>query len=126
MIDDSLLWFLAGFAIGSFLAWRITNRFHMNMISEIFARAGVTPEKLESVVEELSKEINGDDNGPRIEVTIETHSGHLYAFRKDTNEFLAQGADRETLLKVIAEKLKDCVLVIKEEDGAALIKDPTT
>jgi hypothetical protein len=126
MIDDTAIALMLGLAIGLFVGWKAADTFHKAMIGDILHRAGVTPEKLQDMMTEMQKEIGIEEEFPKLEIKIEQHSGQLYAFRKDNNLFLAQGADRETLLKTIAEKLTNVTLVIAEADGAAHIKSNPT
>jgi hypothetical protein len=50
----------------------------------------------------------------------------MYAYRKDTGLFLAQGKTREELIAMITEKVSNVTLVISEADGAGLIKENPT
>lgn len=129
MIDDTTIFFLTGLAIGLFVGYRAADAFHKAMVGDILRRAGVTPEKLQEMMVEMQKEIGiepEEGEFPKVEIKIEQHSGQLYAFRKDNDQFLGQGTDRETLLKTIAEKLTNVTLVISEADGAGHIKENPT
>jgi hypothetical protein len=54
---------------------------------------------------------------------LEQHLGQLYAYRKDTEEFLGQGSDREQLINAIKARFTErTTVIIKEQDGAELIK----
>jgi hypothetical protein len=123
---DTTLALVVGLVCGIYAGWKAAERFHTAMISDILERAGVTPEKLESMMVDLGKEMGEEVEFPKVEIKIESHSGQLYAFRKDNDQFLAQGVDRETLLKTIAEKLNNVTLVIAEADGAQLVKENPT
>lgn len=58
-----------------------------------------------------------------VEIKLEQHLGQLYAYRKDTEEFLGQGSDREQLIKAIKARFTErTTVIIKEQDGAELIK----
>jgi DNA-binding transcriptional MerR regulator len=63
-----------------------------------------------------------DDHLESIEIKIEQHGDQLYAFRLDTDQFLGQGVDRESLINRLSEKMVNVRLVISEENGADLIK----
>jgi hypothetical protein len=100
------------------------------VLADLLERAGVTPEKLEQIMLDLQQEIQPESKTlkefPDLEVTIEQHSNTLYAFRKDNDQFLAQGKDREELIEMISKKVSNVTLVIAEADGAALIKENPT
>ena len=129
MIDETTIYFLLGLALGGFVGWTAASRFHVAMIGDILARAGVTPERLQTMMAEMKEELGeelDESEFPKVEIKIEQHNNTLYAFRKDNDQFLGQGADRETLLKTIAEKFTNVTLVVAEADGAALVKENPT
>jgi len=56
-----------------------------------------------------------------VEIKLEQHQGQLYAFRKDNDQFLGQGPDREQLItRLQREFSKGTTVVVR--DGADLIK----
>jgi hypothetical protein len=116
--------------IGGLVGYRIADHIHKAVLTDLLERAGVTPEKLEQVMLDLQQEFEPESKTqkefPDLEITIEQHSNTLYAYRKDTAEFLAQGATRDELIKVISSKVSNVTLVIAEADGAALIKENPT
>ena len=116
--------------LGGMVGYRIADHLHKAVMADLLDRAGITPEKLEQIMLDLQKEMDPgfkpEKEFPDLEVTIEQHSNTLYAFRKDTAEFLAQGATRDELIKMISEKVSNVTLVIAEADGAALIKENPT
>ena len=116
--------------IAGLVGYRIADHLHKTVLADLLERAGVTPEKLEQMMKDLQKEVDGDEAAdqefPNLEITIEQHSNTLYAFRKDNNQFLGQGKDREELIKMISEKVSNVTLVIAEADGAQLVKENPT
>ncbi len=116
--------------VAGLVGYRIADHLHKSVLADLLERAGVTPEKLEQVMADLRKEVEGDEEAeqefPNLEITIEQHSNTLYAFRKDTAEFLAQGATRDELIEMISKKVSNVTLVIAEADGAQLIKENPT
>ena len=121
--------FLAGM-LGAYVGYRVANYMHQAVISDLLQRVGITPEKLESVMKDLQKEINQAEADapefPSLEIKIEQHGDVMYAYRKDTGLFLAQGKTRDELIKMISEKVSNVTLVIAEADGAKLIKENPT
>ena len=122
--------FVLGCILGGIVGYRVADALHKALIPDIFRRAGVTPEKLEAVMKDLQKEINQEegktDEFPKLEIKIEQHGDRMYAYRKDTGLFLAQGKTRDELIAMITEKVSNVTLVISEADGAALIKENPT
>jgi hypothetical protein len=117
----ALVMFLSGMAWG----WYICSQRYANAIAEILKRAGVTDDQLQSVVNELRQELPQDheDALPRVECRIEQHGGQFYAYRSDNDEFLGQGADKDSLIKAIYEKTKsNFVMVLSQEQGEKLLQ----
>ena len=130
-MEFDLLAFVLGCILGGIVGYKAADALHKALIPDIFRRAGVTPEKLEAVMKDLQKEINQaegkDTEFPNLEIKVEQHGDRMYAYRKDSGLFLAQGKTRDELIAMITEKVSNVTLVITEADGAALIKEnPTT
>ena len=130
-MDFDLMAFVLGCILGGIVGYRLANHLHQAVISDLFQRVGITPEKMESVMKDLQKEINQaegkDTEFPNLEIKVEQHGDNMFAYRKDSGLFLAQGKTRDELIAMISEKVANVTLVITEADGAALIKEnPTT
>ena len=129
-MEFDLMAFVLGCILGGIVGYRVADALHKALIPDIFRRAGVTQEKLEAVMKDLQKEINQEEGRtegfPKLEIKIEQHGDRMYAYRKDTGLFLAQGKTRDELIAMITEKVSNVTLVISEADGAALIKENPT
>jgi aspartokinase len=129
-MEFDLLAFVLGCVLGGVVGYRVADALHKALIPDIFRRAGVTQEKLEAVMKDLQKEINQEEGRteefPKLEIKVELHGDRMYAYRKDTGLFLAQGKTREELIAMITEKVSNVTLVIAEADGAGLIKENPT
>jgi len=129
-MEFDLMAFVLGCILGGIVGYRVADALHKALIPDIFRRAGVTQEKLEAVMKDLQKEINQEEGRteefPKLEIKVEQHGDRMYAYRKDTGLFLAQGKTREELIAMITEKVSNVTLVIAEADGAALIKENPT
>jgi hypothetical protein len=125
MIDSDLIYFLLGAALGAFVSWRIATHFHTSMIGDILARAGVTPEKLQSMMtdmeQELGMESEPSDELPVVAIKIEKSGDMLYAFRKDTDQFLGQGTTGQALIERMSVTMRDVKLVVAKEDGGEFL-----
>lgn len=131
-MTDYLDLVLVGVVCG-YIGYRVSDYMHQITITDLLRRAGVTPDKLESIMADLRAEIDGvtSDAEPTdadaIEIRIEQHNDTLYAYRKDNEEFLGQGQDRVSLIERLTLKFPTGArLVLTEDDGAGLIKDPPT
>jgi hypothetical protein len=81
-------------------------------------------------MKDLQKEIDTEEGKasefPNLEIKIEQHGELMFAYRKDSGLFLAQGKTRDELIAMISEKVSNVTLVIAEADGAALVKENPT
>ena len=129
-MEFDILAFVLGCILGGIVGYQAADRLHKVLIPDIFRRAGVTPEKLEAVMKDLQREINIEEGKtsefPNLEIKVEQHGDRMYAYRKDSGLFLAQGKTRDELIAMITEKVSNVTLVISEADGAALIKENPT
>jgi hypothetical protein len=130
-MEFDLLAFVLGCILGAIVGYKVADALHKTLIPDIFRRAGVTPEKLEAVMKDLQKEIDLEegraDEFPKLEIKVEQHGEFMFAYRKDSGLFLAQGKTRDELIAMISQKVANVTLVIAEADGAMLIKEnPTT
>ena len=114
-----LILFVVGFILGA----KTMNLFHNHMIRNILRELGITPAQLKQVEQklmadlenqdpELAQKIREDhearvaDSLPVMKVKLEQHQGTLFAYRADTEEFVGQGTDRDTLATSIAHRFK--------------------
>jgi hypothetical protein len=129
-MEFDLMAFVLGCILGGIVGYRVADALHKAVLPDLFHRAGITPDKLEAMMKDLQKEINTEegrtDEFPKLEIKIEQHGDLMFAYRKDTGLFLAQGKTREELITMISEKVTNVTLVIAEADGAALIKENPT
>jgi len=129
-MEFDLLAFVLGCVLGGVVGYRAADALHKAVLPDLFQRAGITPEKMEAMMKDLQKEIDTSEGKtsefPNLEIKIEQHGDLMFAYRKDTGLFLAQGKTREELINMISEKVANVTLVIAEADGAALIKENPT
>ena len=119
------LLYIVCFLAGAYIGYKVNDAIYRITFGEMLKQAGVTDKDLDKFVEHWKPQMEeqGIEPGlPKVEVKIEQHSNVLYAFRKDTDQFLGQGKDREELLTAIAARYKDITLVISEQDGGNLLK----
>ena len=120
-MEFDVVTFLIGSVVGFAIGWRICNRFHENMLSEILRSAGVTPSQLEAAILKIQED--KPDDMPDVEVRIEQHGLALFAYRVDNNQFLGQGLDRDELIARIIEVNKTSFkMIISQENGAELLQ----
>jgi len=122
---------LAGIC-GAFLGWKSAEMAYHTILADMLEKLGVTEEQLRKLGKELGEELGQDtsifddpeDSKDTISIRIEKHNNTLYAYRKDTEEFLGQGTDKDELLERLNTKFANGAhLIVTEDDGAALVKE---
>lgn len=112
-------------AVAFYVGWKLSEKLMWFTFGKMMREAGVTNKDLDQFINHwapsLSRELEAAEQ-PQIEVRLEQHNQTLYAFRKDNEEFLGQGADQEELFKRIAERFQDVKFVIRKDDGAELLQ----
>jgi septal ring factor EnvC (AmiA/AmiB activator) len=108
------------------VGYKIASLISAAAFRDILRDLGVSDEKIANLSRKYDTSDTEDEKVTpqltEIEVKIEQCQGQLYAFRADNDQFLGQGVDRESLIKRLAESMVDVRLIIREENGAALIK----
>ena len=118
------------FGLGLVLGWRASAVFYIGVLKSLLNELGVTNQQLIKVaknaaaslgieeqqqVQELESRIDAEGL-ERIEIKVEKHSETLYAFRKDNDQFLGQGASREQLIEAMGQRMKNVRLIVVEGD----------
>ena len=117
-MELDLLSFVLGCVLGGLIGYRIANRIHQQIMPDLFKRVGITPEKLEQVMQDLRKEIDGEPADQEINIVVESVNGRLYVYRKETSEFLAQGVTDDEVLTMLKSKFTEARFAVTKEDGA--------
>jgi hypothetical protein len=123
---ETILALLIGLFAGLWIGWRANDHFHKTMIGAILKEAGVTQADMEKIVLHAREQLTEvDPDHPeaikKVPVKVEQHGNQLFAYRADNNEFMAQGTNKDELIKAIALRHnKDFTIVI--EQGAELLK----
>ena len=127
-IEISILVVIA-FAAGWYIGSTVTTHLLALSFRQILTDLGVKNSQLRKLAENVGVELpdvnqntaDGDTLTP-LEITIEQHQGVLYAYRKDNQQFLGQGTDREGLIDSISKRMTDVRLIIDSQDGADLLR----
>jgi hypothetical protein len=121
--------------ISGVIGWKASARFHEGIFSEMLERLDVSEDQLKGMVKEmaleagveLSPEEADTLDGDKIHIRIEQHNATLYAYRKDTEEFIGQGTDKDALLARLVQQFPTGArLIIDDADGAGHIKENPT
>jgi hypothetical protein len=112
--------------IGIWIGRTVTNALNQMVFKQILEDLGITQEQMERLRDKVNAGPAFDDEDDSIvEIKLEQHQGQIYAFRKDTDQFLGQGTDRDSLINRLRQEFtegQEIKLIIREEDGADLIK----
>jgi 4-diphosphocytidyl-2C-methyl-D-erythritol kinase len=117
------------FAFGWYVGSTVTAHLLSLSFRQILRDLGIKDQQLRKLAQDIGADIpdvnastsDGDQLTP-VEITIEQHQGVLYAYRKDTKQFLGQGTDRDTLVNSITTRLQGVRLKISDQDGADLLQ----
>ena len=131
-IETAIILVLA-FAAGWYIGSTVTTHLLALSFRQILQDLGVKNEQLRKLATDVGVELpavnqntaDGDTLTP-LEVTLEHDQGVIYAYRKDTKQFLGQGTDRQTLIDSIAKRMTDVRLIIDPQDGADLLQKNNT
>lgn len=114
------------FLVAFYLGHKLSSLWQQWTFARILDDLGVKPEQIKALLEEDLAAAVDEDGLTRLEVRVEQHQGVLFAYRTDTEEFLGQGTDKQTLIDSIARRLRDVRLVIHEGQGAELLRKNNT
>ena len=124
---DFILTLIFGLVIG----YRVSAAIHTMGFKEILKALNVSEKDLRQALKKTApdywrEKFDLDNEQPvteraQVAVRIEQHHGQLYAFRKDTDQFLGQGSDPDQLIQRLNETMKPCTVNVSKEDGSDLI-----
>ena len=129
MTIETLILIILAFAVGWRLGSWITTQLLSQSFREILKDLGVKNEQLIKLARDVGVEIPAvnasTESGAAltpVEITLEQHQGVIYAYRKDNQQFLGQGTDRQGLIDSISKRMTDVRLIIDQQDGADLLQ----
>lgn len=123
---EALIELIIVFAIGWILGHRTSTAIHLTAFRTILRELGVTREQLRKMAWKNGIHIPDDEPEDTTEdmevihIKLESHQGQIYAFRKDNDAFLGQGADRDSLIAALAQRMNNVRLII--DDGEKLLQ----
>jgi hypothetical protein len=109
------------------VGWKLGSLWNVIAFKKLLEDLGVTSQQLTQLKDRLEAGVPdlADDTTEQpqtvVEVRLEQHQGTILAYRKDNDQFIGQGPDRESLIQRLTENLTPCRVVIAKEDGADLI-----
>jgi hypothetical protein len=117
--------YLIVFALGWFIGSRITGYFQLQVFKQLLvdlkidnkdlirvARKGA-PAIIQQQLDQLESHVDAAGL-EQIDIKVEKHNDTLYAYRKDTNEFLGQGSSKDALIEAMSQRMKNVRLTVVE------------
>jgi hypothetical protein len=128
-MEFDLLAFLIGCVIGGIVGWRICDRFHTSLTTDLLKAVGVGESQLKQAILNLQAELpqGTEDAMLQVEVKVEQVNEQLYVYRLDTMEFLCQGFTRDGIIAKLTDRFHtDLKIVISDENGGQYLKESPT
>jgi hypothetical protein len=120
------------FILGLVIGWRVAEFINQQVLHGILDDLGITEQQLREVAKRKGIDLpeahssHTEDDLTDVGVMIEEHNGVLYAYREDTQEFLGQGHDRDSLITHISTRLNNVKLIITSANGSDLLQKNNT
>jgi hypothetical protein len=122
-MSDLMVGIIVAFIVGAIVGWKVNDALFKYTFGKMLNDAGVTDAKLAQFIKHWQPIVEQESGisplEDKISIRIEQHHGALYAFRKDTDQFLGQAATAEELIEVLKAKAHDGQeFTCTDEDGA--------
>jgi hypothetical protein len=124
---ELILLLIIAFIVGATVGFRAAQQFYIEGFRRIISELGVSTQDLLRAArrtagpQALAELDEIEPTEDIVEVKLEQHQGQIYAFRKDNDQFLGQGADTDSLIQRLNETMKPCRVNVAKEDGADLL-----
>ncbi len=107
------------------IGYKVSEIMHVLSFKKILEELGVGKDQLIKLRAQAERELAEDQDPEGLEVIhikLEQHQGQIYAFRSDTDQFLGQGADRDSLIDHLKQRMNHVRLIV-DEGGDLLRKN---
>jgi hypothetical protein len=120
---ETVIIYVLVFALGWWAGSTLTAALNRIVFTQILQELGISSKQLRNlavkhkIIEdptEHSAAADPEDDLTTIDVRIEEHQGVIYAYRRDTGEFLAQGTTKTQLIDHVKSRMTDVRLIITE------------
>ena len=122
---ETFIYIVISFIVG----WKLSAWVQTYITKQILEDLGVTDKQLIKAIADMEADLPGaktavTDNRTTVELKIETHGGHLYAFDLATDTFVTQAPDPDSLVDTLFKKYPvNTRIVIQRENGGDLVED---
>jgi hypothetical protein len=119
---ETFIYIVISFIVG----WKVSAWIQTYITKQILEDLGVTDKQLLKAIADMEvdkPEAAAIDNRTTVELKIETHGGHLYAFDLATDTFVSQAADPDSLVDTLFKRYPvNTRIVIQRENGGDLVE----
>ena len=119
---ETFIYIVISFIVG----WKVSAWIQTYITKQILEDLGVTDKQLLKAIADMEAdkpEATAIDNRTTVELKIETHGGHLYAFDLATDTFVSQAADPDSLVDTLFKRYPvNTRIVIQRENGGDLVE----
>jgi hypothetical protein len=128
---DNFIALIIVFAFGWYIGSKVQFWLDQITFKHILEDLGVTNKQLTGLITSddapaVNASTESGDGLEPVEVSLERHQGVIYAYRKDTQQFLGQGTDQQGLIDSISKRMDNVCLIIDQQDGADLLRKNNT
>ena len=105
------------------LGWWLSSKFYIHIYTRILEKLNVDGDDIIAAAEELSNPVEEIPATKEVFFRLEQHEGSIFAYRLETDEFLAQSDEPQGIVDRLLERFpKGTKFHINDEDGADLIR----
>jgi hypothetical protein len=119
---ETFIYIVISFIVG----WKVSAWIQTYITKQILEDLGVTDKQLLKAIADMEAdkpEAAAIDNRTTVELKIEAHGGHLYAFDLATDTFVSQAADPDSLVDTLFKRYPvNTRIVIQRENGGDLVE----
>jgi hypothetical protein len=112
--------------LGIVIGMKVSSYIQLMAMKQLLQDLGIKDQDLKDLIKRNLGEEDQEPGLEVVEVKLEQHQGVIYAYRKDNDTFLGQGADRDSLIQRLNETMTSCKVIVTQQDGADLLQKNNT
>jgi hypothetical protein len=112
--------------LGIVIGMKVSSYIQIMAMKQLLQDLGIKDQDLKDLIKRNLGEEDQEPGLEVVEVKLEQHQGVIYAYRKDNDTFLGQGADRDSLIQRLNETMTSCKVIVAQQDGADLLQKNNT
>jgi hypothetical protein len=112
--------------LGIVIGMKVSSYIQIMAMKQLLQDLGIKDQDLKDLIKRNLGEEDQEPGLEVVEVKLEQHQGVIYAYRKDNDTFLGQGADCDSLIQRLNETMTSCKVIVTQQDGADLLQKNNT